>query len=55
MEQRTLGLDVDLDKALREIAEAHPERVQLRETTPLRRRFIDRHVEQAVLADAWDS
>jgi AAA+ ATPase superfamily predicted ATPase len=45
----------DLDKAIAEIAEAHPDRVQLRETTPTRRHFIDRHVEQAVLADAWDS
>ncbi|MFN8517923.1 MAG: ATP-binding protein [Chloroflexota bacterium] len=54
MDQQDLGL-VDVDQTIMRIAEAHPDRVRLEETTPLRRRFIDRHVEQAVLADAWNS
>jgi AAA+ ATPase superfamily predicted ATPase len=46
---------VDVDAALRRLAEAHPDRVRLEETTPLRRRFVDRQVEQSVLTDAWSS
>lgn len=54
MEQEDRGL-ADIEKAILRIAEAHPDRVRLEDSTPLRRRFIDRHVEQAVLADAWSS
>jgi uncharacterized protein len=46
---------VDVDGDVMRMAEAHPDRVRLEESTPPRRRFIDRQVEQAVLADAWSS
>lgn len=54
-EQIDLGLADDVQATLRRMAELFPDRVRLEEGEPLRRRFIDRTVEQAVLADAWRS
>ena len=56
VEQQTLGLGGrDADAALRELAAAFPDRVRIDESTPNRRRFIDRLQEQAVLDAAWRS
>lgn len=54
--QQTLGLvGEELEKSIREFAERYPDRVRLEESTPIRRRFIDRVHEQSVLSDAWSS
>lgn len=54
-EQTDLVLDEDLEDALGRLAEAHPDRVLLRESAASRTRFIDRTIEQSVLKEAWSS
>ena len=56
VEQQTLGLgERDVNAALNRLAAAFPDRVRIDESTPNRRRFIDRIQEQAVLEAAWRS